>query len=169
MLAQTWGARGGGAAPPSTLLLSGGSAPLAAAAVHFFATDPLVWGSCAAWGKTCFPETSNVFGRSHLSGAASLPGADVYQKFDFPEEGSCQWGIWGHCKVFAQYKDNHWVAKQRCGTPIKRVQSTEGNDCKEFVVKVSKKKKSNLYKKTAQTIWAQALFVSAEKTVLIAM
>ena len=39
----------------------------------FLLKNPLVWGSCAAWGRTLFQKSVSL-GRSHLSGAAALPG-----------------------------------------------------------------------------------------------
>ena len=46
----------------------------------FLGKDPLVLGSFAAWGRT-FSRISICFGRSHLSQAASLPGAHLFTEF----------------------------------------------------------------------------------------
>ena len=73
--------------------------------ISMFLKKPLVWGSCAAWGRT-FSQKSVFFGRSHLSGqlrclgqsffseiclfgkkplvwAAALPGVEFSQKSVF--------------------------------------------------------------------------------------
>ena len=80
--------------------------------IRLFLKKPLVPGSFAAWGRT-FSQKSDFFGRSHLSRAASLPGAELFlrnptflkkplvpgsfaawgktfsQKSDFFEEATC--------------------------------------------------------------------------------
>ena len=45
--------------------------------IYFFMNKPLVPGSFAAWGRTC-SQKSNCFLTSHLSRAASLPGAELF-------------------------------------------------------------------------------------------
>ena len=54
-----------------------------------FWKKPLVQGSCAAWGRTV-SQKSVFSGRSHLSRAAALPGAELfYQKSVFLEDATC--------------------------------------------------------------------------------
>ena len=54
------GGRRRGCALPHPPAFKRRSAPLAAAVVRFLATEPLVWGSCAAWGRT-FSQKSDFF------------------------------------------------------------------------------------------------------------
>ena len=56
---------------------------------NIFLKKPLVPGSFAAWGRT-FSRKSHFFIRSHLSRAASLPGAKLLtENCFFFEEGTC--------------------------------------------------------------------------------
>ena len=47
-------------------------------AFDFFLKKPLVWGSCAAWGRTSSRNLALPW-RNHLSMAAALPGAELSQ------------------------------------------------------------------------------------------
>ena len=92
-LAKNRGAGGGRAAPPRTPLLFWGapppgppkrrSAPLAAAVVRFLATEPLVRGSCAAWGRT-FSLKSDFFGKKPL-----VPGSFAAWGKTFSQNDDC--------------------------------------------------------------------------------
>ena len=48
----------------------------------FILDKPLVWGSFAAWGRTV-SRMLTLFGQSHLSGAASLLGAELFPENHF--------------------------------------------------------------------------------------
>ena len=71
------------------------SAPLAAAVVRFLATEPLVWGSCAARGRSCSRNPTFSL-TSHLSGAAALPGAEPFLKNVCWEKSL----VWGNCDAW---------------------------------------------------------------------
>ena len=153
----------GGAAPPSTPLLSGGSAPLAAAAVRFFATDPLVWGSCAAWSKTCFQ-------RLHMFlEEATCPGQlrSLAQRFSRNSTFLKKPLVNREYGDIVKYLHNTrtTIGLRSKDAALRSNASTEGNDCNKVIVKVSKNKNEIKFKsqKSAQRLWAQALLVSAEK------
>ena len=46
---------------------------------NFVLKKPLVWGSCAAWGRT-FPRNLTSHLRNHLSGATALPGSELFSE-----------------------------------------------------------------------------------------
>ena len=55
----------------------------------FFWKKPLVLGSFAAWGRTSY-RIFTCLGKSHLSRAASLPGAELFPEIQFGgEEATC--------------------------------------------------------------------------------
>ena len=102
--------------PPRTPCFPGGSpppgppkkrsAPLAAEVGRFLSTEPLVRGSCAAWGRT-FSQKSDLFLNKPLVRAAALPGAELFLKdlifLNKPlVRGSC--AAWG--RTFSQKSDS---------------------------------------------------------------
>ena len=61
-----------------------------------FLNRPLVLGSSVAWGRT-FPQNQTFFRTSHLSRAASLPGAELFLKNVFPQTSLAIWGSYLLC------------------------------------------------------------------------
>ena len=55
------------------------------AEIYFLGKEPLVPGSFAALGRTLYIYIYifHFFGKSNLSQASSLPGAELFLKFDF--------------------------------------------------------------------------------------
>ena len=91
---------GGGLHHPHTPLHSGGlrppdppkkrSPPLAAAVARFFATEPLVRGSCAAIDSILFPEFRLFFfEQATCRGQLRCLGQIIFQASDFFEEATC--------------------------------------------------------------------------------
>ena len=79
------------------------SAPLAAVVVRFLATEPLVLGSFAAWGRIV--SQNDFFLTNHLSRAASLPGAELFLKkcFFWGGQATCPgFAAWGRTFLFYQ-------------------------------------------------------------------
>ena len=87
-MAQIWGA-GGGRSPPAPPCFPGGSAPrtpkrrsapLAATVVRFLATEPLVRGSFAAWGRTSSQKSDFFFEQATCPRQLRCLGQNFFSK-----------------------------------------------------------------------------------------
>ena len=117
----------GGLRPPRTPMLSRGlrppdppkrrSAPLAAAVVRFLAAEPLVWGSCAAWGRTFSQKSDFSFEEATCPGQLRCLGQNIFSKnivfFDKPLK-PLVWGSFAAWASFLRNKKIHFFEQATC-------------------------------------------------------